>query len=291
MVIKKLFFIFIILLSVVFVYAQLPDDANNRIDFFYDEVEDESKTYLPKSFDVIYSDGFVGNISSINLSDENYLVIEENNGANAWQFNVNFTGVTSFSNLILRERYNGGAGHNIKIGLFDCDDGGYEEEYTPDITDMDNFAFSLYNILDQNEHVCTGGNVSIQLRHVDNGINTHSFELDYIALQTGATTVVAEESDPNFFSWLAEAVFLRHDGTIAWTGNEDGNSFNTTGWDYGFFNFLGNSVSRITKLWVQDIDSSGTINANNITLEGIINDNNTISKVYFNSDGTFVVEG
>jgi len=35
MVIRKLFLIFLILLSVVFVYAQLPDDADNRIDFSY----------------------------------------------------------------------------------------------------------------------------------------------------------------------------------------------------------------------------------------------------------------
>ena len=46
--------------------------------------------------------------------------------------------------------------------------------------------------------------------------------------------------------------------------NGSGN-FTTT--DYGFFGYLGSILSRITKLWVKDIDMNGTIQMNqgNIT--------------------------
>ncbi|MFA5953174.1 MAG: hypothetical protein WC812_01135 [Candidatus Pacearchaeota archaeon] len=55
---------------------------------------------------------------------------------------------------------------------------------------------------------------------------------------------------------------------------------NITADDTGFFNYLGSSINRITKLFVQDIDASGNVNASNYTLNGTtIHDWNDISSV------------
>ena len=59
---------------------------------------------------------------------------------------------------------------------------------------------------------------------------------------------------------------------------------------YGFFSYIGNLVNRITKLFVQDIDASGNVNASNYTLNGTtIQDWNDLSSG-IESDPIFTAE-
>ena len=216
------FFLFLItiliVLSITIVSAELEtgyqDDEALTVNLIKPK-SPEVATFLPKSFAVTTGVLDDGNVSSINKTDRNYVNVSEAAGMNPMTIHINFTGVSAFSNILMREWYDGGSGHVIRMGIFDCD-GGYEEEYAPDITDMSGFAFSLYNVLDPLEHIC-GGNVSIQLRHVNNGIASHDFFLDYIVLQLGATTVVANEVDP---------LSLYKDGSTIATGNFNWGGFN-----------------------------------------------------------------
>ena len=151
-----------------------------------------------------------GNLLSIQRSkDGNSYNVSEVGGTPALTIHINFTNITSFTTILLRERYEGGAGHEIKIGLLECASGIYEEEYDPVITDMTDFAFTVRNVVDSTSHVCNG-NVSLQLRHVEAGNPTHNFYLDYAVLQKGPSTVATEESDPHS---------LYKDGTIKPTGD------------------------------------------------------------------------
>ena len=66
---------------------------------------------------------------------------------------------------------------------------------------------------------------------------------------------------------------------------------NVTADDTGFFNYLGSLVNRITKLFVQDIDASGNINASDYTLNGTtiqdwgdISSGSELTPVYLESD-------
>jgi len=47
---------------------------------------------------------------------------------------------------------------------------------------------------------------------------------------------------------------------------------------YGFFTWLGSLTNRIAKLWVQDIDASGEIKAENVTVNNILRFNPTTNK-------------
>jgi hypothetical protein len=55
---------------------------------------------------------------------------------------------------------------------------------------------------------------------------------------------------------------------------------NLTTTDYGFFNYLGSLVNRITKLWVVDINASGNVNvAGNITASHFIGDGSYLTGI------------
>ncbi len=81
-------------------------------------------------------------------------------------------------------------------------------------------------------------------------------------------------SNESFNQSLSDLLYWRLDGTNAPpTANWDmgGNNFTNVG--FGFFNFLGSAISRITKAWFTDIDVSNniqaeTINATNISSTG-----------------------
>ncbi len=237
---KKLYiagFIFIFLIS--FVSAGLivgKTNENNKIVELVTPKPEEITQFLPFNYTVQAGIEDWGNISSINKSNDGfYLNVSEVGGSPAMTIIINFTGVTGFSNIIMRHKYSGGAGHIIRLGLFNCIGGDYEEEYPPDITDMEIFAFALYNVLDPDVHLCNG-NVSLRIRQVDNGIAMHDFFLDFITLQLGATTIVAQEVDP---------FALYKDGSVIATGNFDWGGFNITNLDVVIANIFKGSGANL----------------------------------------------
>lgn len=150
--------------------------------------------YLPWNVTTIYGTHDGGNLTSIlTAEDGDTFNISEGAGANALEVTFNFTGVLDFNHIVLRLQYLGGQGHEIEIGLYDYGIGVYEEEYG-ELTDMDEFAFILYNVLDPLNHL-NGTNVSMRLRQVQNGLPTHDLFIDYISLVDGFTTITTNEHD------------------------------------------------------------------------------------------------
>ena len=147
-----------------------------------------------------------GDVESIKgIKDGNVYNVTEAAGANPLVIVINFTGVESFSEIVMREIYSAGSGHNIKIGIETCATGEYEEEFQPDITGMDNFAIRVETVVDPFNHLC-GDNVSIRLRHDENGNPFHEFSLDFLVIQSGPTTMVSEEVDPLAFHRSGDVV-------------------------------------------------------------------------------------
>ena len=160
-----------------------------------------------------------GDVESIKgIKDGNVYNVTESPGANPLIIVINFTGVDSFSEIVMREIYSAGSGHNIKIGIETCATGEYEEEFQPDITGMDNFAIRVETVVDPFNHLC-GGNVSIRLRHDENGNPSHEFSLDFLVIQSGPTTMVSEEVDPLAF---------HRSGDVVMQGNSNLGGFNLT---------------------------------------------------------------
>jgi len=171
-------------------------DGNNNCIPFNATVLDlvASTTYLPYNITVIYGTIDDGNITSIlTPKDDDSFNISEDAGANALEIIINFTGVIDFNSIIMREWYTGSAGHEIIIGLYDYNEGTYEEEYG-DITDMEDFAFTVRDVFDASLHI-NETNVSLRLRHDQNGIAIHDLFIDYVSLVDGFSTTKNTEHD------------------------------------------------------------------------------------------------
>ncbi len=163
---------------------------------FNDTVEQITASTIYNATNINTVDGTLdsGNITSIQVAkDGDTYNVSEDAGANAMLIIINYTGVVDFNTIILRERYSGGSGHEIAIGLYDYVDGDYEEEYG-EITDMDEFAFSNIPVLDATDHI-SGGVASLRFRHVQNGIASHDFFLDYAVLVDGFTSLTSSSHD------------------------------------------------------------------------------------------------
>jgi len=87
------------------------------------------------------------------------------------------------------------------------------------------------------------------------------------------------ETDPVHTTWLNNPIF---------TYNINATNVNlTTG--TGFFAYLGDIITRITKGWFQDLDVSGTATINNINLTGNITNPVDENWGYFNNGSCIVI--
>ncbi len=200
-----------------------------------------------------------GDVESIKgIKDGNVYNVTEATGSNPLVIVINFTGVVSFSEIVMREKYSAGSGHHIKIGIETCATGEYEEEFQPDITGMDDFAIRVETVVDPFNHLC-GDNVSIRLSHDENGNPSHIFSLDFLVIQSGPTTMVSEEVDP---------LSLHTSGDVKPTGNFNWNdkdlinvknlTFKTMNGSVGCGNITGANSDLCT------ITSSGTFDPSSI---------------------------
>jgi len=129
-----------------------------------------------------------GDLDSIHTArDDNEYNVTEDSGADPLTIVVNFTGVNTFDLIDMRGKYTGGVGHEIKIGVQLCADGSYEEEYG-ELTDQADYEYTPIPVRDASVHVCDG-NVSVRLRHVQNGIPSHEYSLDYMVLIEGFAAI------------------------------------------------------------------------------------------------------
>ncbi len=149
--------------------------------------------YYPYQVGIIYGTGSGGNtLSNITYYDSQTYNVTELVGANPLTLEVNFTGITSFQNLIIREKYSGANGHEIEVGIYDYVLGAYENYGI--ITDQGDFVVSNYPVFDYTDHL-NGGHVNVRLTHLGNGLPNHKLYTDFIWLSQGPITQVNIEHD------------------------------------------------------------------------------------------------
>lgn len=196
---KIIFVLLIICMTIPMVNARNTFDwlTVPRADQLYCALGDcLSTTYFPYNINTvegIYEDG---NNESIKTQDDHDAYnVSEAAGANPLLIMVNFTNVTSFDRIIYCVLYDGGSGHEIKIGLQEFQDGGdfYEFEYGS-ITDMSDYACTSIDVLDSSSHI-NATNVSLVFDHMDLGNMNHHFSIDYVVLQSGSIASTTNKHD------------------------------------------------------------------------------------------------
>lgn len=155
-----------------------------------------STTYLPTSYLTAYGTESGGNnLGNLSYSDEHLFNITENpDGVNpSFELYVNFTDVSAFNNLLIKDKYSGGLGHIIYVELYNYVTGVWDTHAT--ISDQNIQIISNIYILDSASHV-SGGIVQVRIRHqVASFGSSHFISIDSINLIEGTTAITTNEHD------------------------------------------------------------------------------------------------
>ena len=138
------------------------------------------------------------------------------------------------------------------------------------ITENSNSTFLLPVVYNYSTSATTDsrGIVSIYLPAAGNGGNLSTLNFDrqyYLCYYRDGTLKDVSQLGRVPYSFRATQINLSE---ITVNSNFNLSSFNISQSNHGFFSFLGSLTNRITSLFVQDINSSGTIAGTNATFNG-----------------------
>lgn len=187
---KKLIFLLLpLFLTLAYALEVGQDDGVIGVNF----EEPDSQTYYPTTYKTIFgTESGNNNLGNLSYYDNQLFNITESAGPNPLTFLVNFSGVSSFDSVLLRERYTGTSGHLIFFELYDFSSDSWEEYYS--ISDQAGLVVEVIPVFDPDEHV-SSGNVSVMFYHLGTGVSTYKLLIDFIQLQKGSTTLVNTEHD------------------------------------------------------------------------------------------------
>jgi len=120
----------------------------------------------------------------------------EASGSPALDLRINFTGITSFTNGVMRYKTSSLAGDYPIIQLWNYDTSSWEDY--PAVAQSSNFATITQPVFDSSEHV-SGGIVQMRLYKASNGNTNNHYYVDWIAISKGYGTPAGEEVDPLSF--------------------------------------------------------------------------------------------
>ena len=139
-----------------------------------------STEYNPSVLNVVVSDGYTGDIDSVQtVDDADVLQVEELSGFPGFDIRFTFTGVVAFNNVSLLEQYTGGQNHTIYVQVYNPTSTLWEtiSEYTDDGAPQYR-SIAVYNGQIYND----AGTVIVRVYHLSNGNTSHFQVIDYIAL-------------------------------------------------------------------------------------------------------------
>lgn len=187
-----------------------------------------STTFYPTQYWTRYGTESGGNnIGNLSFYDSRSFNITEDGGANALEFYVNFSGVSTFNNVLIREYYLGSANHNIQVEIYDYAIASWES-YT-DFIGQAGFNVLSIPVLDPSDHV-NNSVVQVRFRHIQNGITSHKLYIDYIQLIKGfsAITNIQHDSLSGRDSPNNHPQYLLISGNRTMTGNLNMSGYNIT---------------------------------------------------------------
>lgn len=142
-----------------------------------------STTYYPRN--ITFTGGTIEGANNVTLAyyyDGLSYNITEGNGVDPLDVYINYTGVTTFNQLVMREYYLGSSSHNIQIQFYDYNTNSWESYY--DFVGQAGFTWITIPVFDPTAHL-QNGNVSMRLHHIENGFNTHKLYIDVAWLVSG----------------------------------------------------------------------------------------------------------
>jgi len=156
-----------------------------------------------------------GNLSTINIYDNiPYNISEVNADIN---FQLNFTGITSFNQIIIRYQTISGEPHSLKLYLWVCNSSSWESYKT--LTDTDGvYDYLPFSVADPSDHICNG-NVQIKFNTTNIGVSSDKWQFDWVTLSKGVASQVGIELDP---------LSIHRDGMIPLSNNWDAGGYNIT---------------------------------------------------------------
>ncbi|GAF70637.1 unnamed protein product, partial [marine sediment metagenome] len=138
-------------------------------------------TYNANWVNDVNSDGITGDASALTtVGDNDTLQIEEATGATPIDTRVSFKNVTEFNNVQIVERYQGGAGHEMHVELYNPTTTAWV--VIDAFSDQDNETFLNIPIINGADYI-DGDSVIVRLEHENNGIASHYLWVDYLVLK------------------------------------------------------------------------------------------------------------
>lgn len=137
-----------------------------------------------------------GDLTSITYPEDgdSYNVTEDGGVPPVLRININFTTIIDLDSIIGRIWYDGGQGHTMQLEIWRVDTKVWENY--AEFTDMTDFVNFYVPIFDPVYHInTTTSDVRVRFEHTDNGIPSHKFHIDYIALIDGITALTTSDHD------------------------------------------------------------------------------------------------
>lgn len=137
--------------------------------------------------------GVIGDIRSYN--NIGYNVSESSSDID---FRVNFTGISSLNQIIVRYKSDPAESHTMDIALWDTAIGAWESYRT--VGASPDWNIMTMNVYDQEDHIVNGV-VQMRFYSVNSGGLTHKHQFDWVAISDGPATPSSSETEP---MWTAD---------------------------------------------------------------------------------------
>ena len=203
-------------------------------------------------YNATQSESIVGTIDGGSLEDTqhqdgkydgNTFNFSEKAGSPGLDLRINFTGIDSFNQGVMRYKTSSLSGLYPIIQMWNYDDGVWEDY--PSVSESKSFATIEQPVFDYSDHV-QDGVAQMRIYKASNGNTNNHYYIDWIAIAKGYGTPAGEEVDP--YSWHRNSV--------------DSGNFNTTGnvTADNFFKDTGESVAYMNYENIGDFNISEYLN-------------------------------
>jgi hypothetical protein len=159
-----------------------------------------------------------GTLASLTYYDEVVMQLNEGGSANPLTFYMNFSGVSSVDQIVIREYYVGLPTHNINVEIYDYGTSSWEQYYS--FSGQAGYTIITVPIYDSAAHL-SGGLAQVRLRHVQSGENSHRLYVDFAWLIKGSQVGASTNLD-------GYAKYVFGGNNFSGTGNVTANNFAST---------------------------------------------------------------
>lgn len=252
-------------------------------------------TFNASSVNTVVGTVNYGTVASIQVLDDNLnYSVQEVSGIPGMDIRVNFTGVSTFDNILMNEFFSDNI-HTIDVQVWDYATNSWQSGYFT-FGAQSGYVTTKIAVLDSQEHI-QNGIVSLRFYHSASGVVSHFLNIDYVALQKGFTGLTLNKHDAlsglqNFNTnhpLYASMLVNLNNSLIA--GNNTLNLINGSVYKWDGY---GSSIATLTEnssLSMKKIaDSNLAMGTYNISVSNgyrVWNQSGTINCEFYNSSGAY----